>query len=167
MSGSTENRASGASEKAGGQGAAFTWNVAQRMLPLVGRIVGDVLQHRRSLTRMHLEKNRLDRNRRSLTWPERSRRYQLDEEIAAEERKMREALAELEALGVALIDPRFGQVGFPTVVNDRSAFFSWRPGEDGPQYWHFADDTDRRPVPSVWTKPAERRRGSARPGPRP
>jgi hypothetical protein len=167
MSGSTENRAPGASEKSGGEGVAFTWTLAQRMLPLVGRIVGDVLQQRRSTARMHLEKNRLDRKRHSLAWPERARRYQLDEDIAAEERKTREVLAELEALGVVLVDPRAGQVGFPTFVNDRPAFFSWRPGEEGLLYWHFAADTDRQPVPSSWTKPAERRRGSARSGPRP
>jgi hypothetical protein len=167
MSGSTENRAPGASEKSEGQGVAFTWNVAQRMLPLVGRIAADVLQQRRSLTRMHLEKDRLDRKRRSLAWPERARRYQLDEDIAAGDQKLRELAAELESLGVVLIDPRAGQVGFPTFVNDRPAFFSWRPGEEGPLYWHFADDTERRPVPASWTRPPERRRGSARPGSRP
>jgi hypothetical protein len=166
MSGSTENRAPGASEKSGAQGVAFTWTVAQRMLPLVGRIAADVLQHRRTLTRMHLEKDRLDRKRHSLAWPERARRYQLDEDIATEERKLREVVAELESLGVVLVDPRAGQVGFPTFVNDRSAFFSWRPGEEGPLYWHFADDTERRPVPASWTRPTEPRARRSRSGPK-
>src|SRR5262249_14251605 len=165
MSGSTENRTPGAFEKSSGQGTTFAWAVAQRTLPLVGRIVNDVLRHRQALDGMHAEKARLDRNRHGLAWPERSRRYQLEEEIRAEEQQLREVQAELEGLGLTLLDSRAGQVGFPTVVNDRPAFFSWRPGEEGLSYWHFADDLERKPVPSSWTKPPEPRRRN-RQGPR-
>jgi hypothetical protein len=167
MSGSTENRTSGAFEQSRGLSATFTWPAAQRMLPLVRRIVADVLQHQRLLARMHAEKGRLDRNRRSLAWPARSRRYQLQEEIAGTEQDLKSTLGELEALGVVLVDRGAGQVGFPTFVNDRPACFSWRPGEEGLLYWHFADDPTRREIPVSWTKPETRRRGASRSEPRP
>ena len=44
-----------------------------------------------------------------------------------EEQNAVQARTELEALGLALIDPDLCQVGFPTMVNNRKAFFSWRP----------------------------------------
>jgi|SRR5579885_3568953 len=158
MNGSTENRTSGPSEKRSGHDVVLTWATAQRMLPLVRRIVEDIVGHLRDLARMRPEKDRLDRNKRTLAWPERARRYQLQEEIAAAERGLDSALAELDALGVSLIDADAGQVGFPTMVNSRRAFFSWRPGEDGLKSWHFEGEDERRPIPSHWARPVEARK---------
>jgi hypothetical protein len=163
MSGSTERRTSGASEKPGGPNVLFTWPVAQRMLPLVGQIVRQIREERQHLDRMQAEKEELDRLRKTLAWPLRSRRYQLQEEIGAAEQKMQSTLAELEGLGVTLVDVRTGQVGFPTTVNNRPAFFSWRCDEEALQFWNFAEDTnERRPIPASWMKaPEGRRRGSS------
>jgi hypothetical protein len=163
MSGSTEKRTSGAFEKAGGPNVLFTWPVAQRMLPLVGQIVGQIREEKQRLGRMHAEKEELDRLRRTLAWPLRSRRYQLQEDIAATEQDLQNALVELESLGVALVDILAGQVGFPTTVNNRPAFFSWRCDEEGLEYWYFAEETnERRPIPVSWMKsPENRRRGSS------
>ena len=58
------------------------------------------------------------------------------------ERTLGDALAEMEILGVSLLDSAEGRVGFPTVVNGRKAFFSWRPGDDGVRHWHFATEGD-------------------------
>ena len=91
------------------------------MLPLVGRIAKDIVQHHERLARMTPEYARLERNRRSLNWPQRSRRYQLEEEIAAAQGELRTVQAELEALGVVLLEPAVGLVGFPTMVNERAA----------------------------------------------
>jgi hypothetical protein len=124
------------------------------MLPLVGRIAADVVRHHDRLARLRPERIVLDSRRRSLDWPERSRRYELDEEIAAAERELAQARAELDGLGLALLHGPSGLVGFPTIVNDRRAFFSWRPGEEGPGYWNFAGDSERHPVPDSWTKPS-------------
>jgi hypothetical protein len=169
MSGSTERRTSGAFEKAGGPNVLFTWPVAQRMLPLVGQIVRQLRDESRRLDRMHAEKEELDRMRRTLAWPLRARRYQLQEEIAGVEHNLQTTLAELEGLGVALVDVEAGQVGFPTTVNNRPAFFSWRCDEESLQYWYFAEDTnERRPIPTSWMKSSEKsRRGSSgKPEPR-
>ena len=162
MSGSTENRTSGAFERAGGPNVLFTWPVAQRMLPLVGQITQDILRRQRSLAQLQLEKESLDRQRRTLAWPQRSRRYQIEEDLVAEEAALQRATAELEALGVGLLDSELGLVGFPTTVNNRRAFFSWHPGEDSIVSWQFAEEMVRRPIPPSWTKPTTepRRRGS-------
>jgi hypothetical protein len=123
---------------------------ARRMLPLVRHIIEDILHTRQELARKQPEQHRLDRQRHTLDWPARSRRYQLREEISAEERHLQEAQAELERLGVVLLDPAKGQVGFPTLVNGRRAFFSWRPSEEALRHWHFVGEKVRRLIPAAW-----------------
>jgi hypothetical protein len=154
MNGSTENTAHGASEKPGRREALFNLATAQGMLPLVRRIVADVLQQQHSLAQLHPEQNRLDRQRHTLSWPERSRRYQVQEEIATANQRLQEALVELANLGVVLVNAQEGQVGFPTVVNSRPAYFSWRPGEEQLRHWHHPEETVRRPIPASWAKSA-------------
>jgi hypothetical protein len=153
MSGFTENRASGASERSDGEPVILTWGAAGAMLPLVGRIAADVVRLHDRLARIGPEKERLDRMRHTLAWPDRARRYELQEEADALLKELQEAGAELETLGVALLHGPSGLVGFPTVVNDRPAYFSWRPGEERLAFWNYADDLIRRPVPTSWTRP--------------
>jgi hypothetical protein len=135
------------------------------MLPLAGRIAGDIVRHQEHLARLQPEMARLDRQRSTLAWPERARRYQLQEEIAAVEAELRQARAELEGLGLALLHAPTGLLGFPTVVNNRRAFFSWQPGEPALAFWNYAGDSVRRPVPESWTKPPKprSRRGKSKP----
>jgi hypothetical protein len=150
MNGSRENMASGAPEKPNRRGRVISLVTARRMLPLVQRIVTDVLSRQTSLDLLHPEQSHLDRNKRTLSWPQRQRRYHLREEIAGAEHGLEAALAELQELGVELLDPAVGRVGFPTVVNDRPAYFSWQPGEEGIQGWHFAEESKCRPIPPSW-----------------
>jgi hypothetical protein len=152
MNESTENRLPGASEKPGPRETTLSLTTAQSMLPLVRRIVDDILQDQKNLARLMPERNRLDRQRRDLSWPERARRYQIQEEVAGCERHLEEALAELANLGLQLLDGDEGRVGFPTVVNGRRAFFSWQPNDDGIVFWQFPDEARRRKVPASWTK---------------
>jgi hypothetical protein len=150
MNGSRENMASGAPEKPGRSGRVISLLTARRMLPLVRRIITDVLGCQAGLDVMQPERDRLDRNKRSLSWPQRQRRYHLRDEIARAEQALEGALGELQELGVVLLDPALGRVGFPTVVNDRPAFFSWHPGEETIQSWHFAQEAKCRPIPPSW-----------------
>jgi len=123
---------------------------ARKMLPLVQRIVVDLVHCQNRLESLHPRKDQLDRQRRDLTWPERQRRYALHEETNALERKVSETLAELELLGVAVVDPVLGRVGFPTLVNNRPAFFAWWPGEADISQWHFATELRCRTIPPSW-----------------
>jgi len=160
MNGFTEH-VSGASER-GGAERLLTWGESRAMLPLVGRVAKDVISQRQHLAELQPERDRLDGRRHHLDWPQRQRRYQIQEEIAACQKELRAVEAELEALGLTLLDADTGLVGFPTMVNNRQAFFSWKPDEDGLLYWNFADDTVRRPVPEDWTRPTRESTGRGR-----
>jgi len=155
MNGSTENRAHGASEKPGRRETTLSLATAASMLPLVRRILDDILHDQKHLAELMPEQNRLDRHRRDLSWPERARRYQIQAEVSATEQRLQESLSELAGLGLQLLDADEGRVGFPTIVNGRRAFFSWQPGDDGIDYWQFPDETTRRSVPASWRKSNE------------
>jgi hypothetical protein len=154
MSGSTENRAHGASEKPAPRETIFNLAEAHRMLPLVQRIVADILDHQRCLSQLTPEQERLHRERRVLNWSERSRLYAMREQLTAADLNLQETLAELGKLGVVIVDSEFGRVGFPTVVNGRRAYFSWQPGEDNIHFWQFPEENNRRPIPVTWLKSA-------------
>ena len=125
-----------------------------KMLPLIRRIAADLLASRDELISLRGEVIRLERQRKGLNWPERNRRYVLQDTLNDAERRARSFVIELENLGVAVIDGETGQMGFPTIVNNKLAFFSWLPGEDTVTSWHYdGDETRRRPVPEAWYKP--------------
>jgi hypothetical protein len=154
MSGSTDNRASRAADNPPGKSKVFDLALARRMLPLVLRIADDLILSQKQLAGLLPEQEQLDRQRRTLAWPERSRRYRLREEIAACEQSSLQALEELEDLGLVLLDMELARIGFPTVVNNRRAFFSWQPREDGILYWNYAGDDHRQTIPVSWLKQA-------------
>ena len=163
MNGFAERRTSETSGARRGREELLTWEAASAMLPLAGRIAGDIVQHVESLTRFVPEKADLDARRQELDWPGRHRRYELQREIARLEEEMRQVRAELESLGVVLLDAASGLVGFPTIVNEQRAFFSWKPGESCLAYWNYLGHSERHSVPPAWTKQG----WEVRPGRRP
>jgi hypothetical protein len=162
MSGSIENQTPGASERSGATDRVLTWHASRAMLPLVGRIARDVADLHARLGRLRPELAQLESNRVHLDWPKRRRRYQLEEDVRAAEAELRAAAAELDLLGVALLDEAAGLVGFPTLVNERRAHFSWRPGEEVLGFWSYAGETARHAVPEEWALP-RRERGRSKP----
>jgi hypothetical protein len=124
----------------------------QKMLPLVQQIVADILRRHRELDRLNPAQDRLERQKRVLTWQQRKERYLLQEEIALHDRAVQDALEELQNLGVVVLDGEEGRVGFPTLVNNRAAYFTWRHGEDGLNSWQFAEENVARPIPPAWLK---------------
>jgi hypothetical protein len=154
MNGSTEHRAPDAGEQLDSQQVVLNLGTARRMLPLLRRVVADILEQQSLLSRLGLEQETLDHERHSLQWPARQRRYQVHEEYAASRRHLEEVTAELEVLGVAMIDPAKGLVGLPTVVNGKLAYFSWQPSEATIQFWHFPGEISRRAIPATWNENA-------------
>ncbi|MFM8271090.1 MAG: DUF2203 domain-containing protein [Gemmata sp.] len=155
----TPNRASNSAGKPRKKEVTLDLATARQMLPLVRSIVTDAVSARRALNRLAPEHERLDRQRRDLVWQERQRRYQVIDEIAAAEKAWVAAVAELNGLGVTLVDDESGEVDFPTKVNGRTAAFSWLMGEDALRHWHYSDEESRRPIPADW----EDKSGSAAP----
>jgi hypothetical protein len=152
MSGSKGFRTPDASDKPERGEINLSLRTVHRMLPLVQRIVDDVLVTQKALARLQPEERALDRQKRELTWPQRQRRYQLKEELAQTDLHLQGALSELRELGVVILDGDQGRVGFPTMVNNRRAYFSWHPGEEGLHSWQFADEDTSRPIPLAWLK---------------
>lgn len=152
MNGSKGYRASDAGEKPDRGEVVLSLKTVQRMLPLVQRIVEDFLKGQKAMERLLPEEEILDRKKRTLDWPERQRRYRLKDELASVECSLQGAREELDGLGVVMLDSDLGRVGFPTMVNNRKAFFSWQPGEETLHSWHFAEETMCRPIPPAWLK---------------
>ena len=151
MSGKPE-RAAGARGKSRRKMQPVDLPTVRRMLPLVQRIVSDLVQDHKELNRYTLEQEGLDRNKRELSWPERERRYTVQGEVPRLQSRLEDEQRELDQLGAVLFGSADGRVGFPTVVNGRAAFFSWQLGEDAVNYWHFDGESARRPIPTNWNE---------------
>lgn len=118
----------------------FSIDEANAMLPLVRSIVTDISDVFRSVTGRRADLHRLLR-RGALTSGS-----LYDDEIAESRSDLQEEYdriwlyrEELESLGVLLRQSEEGYIEFPTTVSGRDAFFSWRIGEEGIQYWRHAD----------------------------
>lgn len=115
----------------------FTVEQANRTLPLVRRIVEDIV-------------------RDYAIWQERVRDFELAQAVARAdapapevERLQREAqglaaeiaafVAELESLGVEFKGFDQGLVDFPAVLGGRDVYLCWQLGEPAVQYWHDRD----------------------------
>src|SRR5580704_13989015 len=109
MNGSKGNAAFNASEMPERRDIVLNLNTARRMLPLVQRVVGDILADRKTLDRLQPEQDRLDRHRRDLVWQERQRRYQVHDEVSVIERHLSASLDELGTLGVTMLEPDTGR----------------------------------------------------------
>jgi hypothetical protein len=122
-------------------------NTARRMLPLVQRIVTDIVHDAEELDRYTFEQEGLDRNKITLSWPERQRRYAVQTEVTRLQLRLDESRRELDSLGAILVSRSKGSIGFPTMIHGRAAYFSWQLGEDGVNFWHFDGENTRRPIP--------------------
>lgn len=125
----------------------FTVEQANRTLPLVRRIVEDVVaQYRRWQDRVReLE---IVGAGRSETNPV-PRADELEREIQELASEIAGFERELSALGIRLTDHAIGLVDFPSLVGGREVFLCWRIGEPAVQYWHDkeAGFAGRRPLP--------------------
>lgn len=146
------NRASGRTDKSRRRAKPLDLNTARRMLPLIQRIVSDIVQDNDELGRFAFEQDGLDRDKRNLNWTERQRRYTVQGEVSRLRSRLDEEQKELTELGAVLLNPALGQVGFPTLVNNQPAFYSWQLGEEGVNFWHFDGESTRRPIPPHWTE---------------
>ncbi|MBI3821610.1 MAG: DUF2203 family protein [Planctomycetes bacterium] len=152
MSGSRSYPTSDASESPERGEVVLSLKTVHKMLPLVQQIAQDIVDSHAAMSRLHPEEERLDRDRHSLDWPGRQRRYEIKEDLARADKSLEVAHAELRDLGVNVLDDLLGRVGFPTLVNNRRAYFSWVLGEDGLHTWRFADEDVDRPIPVSWLK---------------
>ena len=112
----------------------FTVDQANRTLPLVRRIVEDIVRDHRRWQEAIVELDLLVSGvRADLPNP---RAIALEREIQAVARDIDAFQGELEALGIQLKDRRIGLIDFPSEMDGRQVLLCWRLGESSVQYWH-------------------------------
>ncbi len=112
----------------------FTVDHANRTLPLVRRIVEDIVrEHRRWQEAIVALDPLVSGTRADRPDP---RAVALEREIQAIARDIDQFQRELESLGIQLKDRRIGLIDFPSEMDGRRVLLCWRLGETSVQYWH-------------------------------
>jgi hypothetical protein len=115
----------------------FSVDEANKTLPLVRRIVEDVVRQHRLWREKILE---LDLVASSARADEpRDRAEQLEQEAQALAREIDGYQRELDELGIQLKDRRMGLVDFPSEIGGRRVLLCWRLEETEVQFWHDED----------------------------
>jgi len=124
----------------------FTVEQANRTLPLVRKIVEDVVEQHRRWRETILELDLVASTAR-VDAP-RERGEELERQALALARELDGYQRELEDLGIQLKDRRLGLVDFPAEIEGRMVLLCWRLGETEVQFWHELDSgyTGRQPL---------------------
>ena len=114
----------------------FTPKEANQTLPLVKRIVSDILNAGQQIRTLSSEIGaRAEEDPRTIRLMD----------------QLEELFEELESLGCSYKDWNFsvGLVDFPAVINGEEVFLCWRSDEDGLKYYHEIDAgfTGRKSIP--------------------
>jgi len=115
----------------------FTVEEANRTLPLVRKIVEDVVRQHRVWREKILELDLVASSSRADE--PRERAEQLEREAQALAREIDGYQKELDELGILLKDRRLGLVDFPSQLAGRRVLLCWRLGEAEVQFWHDED----------------------------
>jgi hypothetical protein len=115
----------------------FTVEDANRTLPLVRRIVEDVVRQHRLWREKILELDLVASSSRADE--PRGRAEQLESEAQSLAHEIDGYQHELEELGILLKDRRMGLVDFPSEIAGRKVLLCWRLGETEVQFWHDED----------------------------
>ena len=138
----------------------FTVEQANRTLPLVRRIVEDVVREHRRWQEKILELELVASTAAApaapvapdtpLPTPTDERAAALERDAMAIAREIDVFERELEELGIVLKDRRLGLIDFPGELDGRRVWLCWRLGEPAIQYWHDLDSgyAGRQPLPA-------------------
>ena len=128
--------------------ACFTVEDANRTLPLVRRIVGDVVRDYWRWQEKIREFEEVAANRIVGEPNEDADRLEIEAQQLA--RDIDGYVAEISELGVQMKGFDTGLVDFPGEIDGRPVLLCWQLGEESVQYWHEenAGFAGRRPLPS-------------------
>lgn len=115
----------------------FTVDHANRTLPLVRKIVEDVVREHRRWQESIVELDLLA-SAAAADMPD-PRVVQLEKKIQRIAREIDAFQAELESIGIQLKDRRIGLVDFPSELDGRRMLLCWQLGEPSVQFWHEVD----------------------------
>ena len=131
------------------KGKIFTYEEAQKTLPLVEAIARDVMDRYATL-RARLKELRIGRDA-FLAATSTDPRRDLPPDIADIVDDLRTYVEELENLGCFLKDPEIGLVDFYGEVEGEIVYFCWRYGEERIRYYHglHAGYSGRKLIPAA------------------
>lgn len=115
----------------------FTVEQANKTLPLVRKIVDDVVRQHRRWRETILELDLVASTARADD--PRERAEELEHTAQALAKEIDGYQRELEELGIQLKDKRLGLVDFPSEIGGRPVLLCWRLGEPEVQFWHEVD----------------------------
>ena len=117
-------------------------NETNRMLPLLRRIVGDIMDHWNLIISKRAELEALetlpDEGPNS---PQNGTLHEVKQELNAMIDKINQYIKEVEGLGCFVEEFKRGIINFPTLYHGRKVFLCWHPGEEGVLHWHELDET--------------------------
>ena len=108
----------------------FSLEEARRTLPLVQRIVADIVRVHEAMRETYLEAEALVQAER------REEAETLQDALQELAHERGEFIAELDALGVELKDPASGLIDYPARYEDRIVYLCWKLGEETISHWH-------------------------------
>jgi hypothetical protein len=113
----------------------FTVDEANRTLPLVRRIVTDIVAAHAELVELIKEYGHID--------PELSRlkekRLEMEQDMREHTDLINNYIEELEKVGAFFKGPEEGLVDFYSLLDERPVFLCWKLGEGQVEYWHELD----------------------------
>ncbi len=129
--------------------ASFTVEDANRTLPLVRRIVGDLVRDYWRWQEKIREFEDVAANRMLGEPNEEADRLETEAQQLA--RDIDGYVAEIREIGVQMKGFGTGLVDFPGEIEGRPVLLCWQLGEESVQYWHEGDAgfAGRRPLPST------------------
>jgi hypothetical protein len=117
----------------------FTVEEANKALPLVRMIVGDIVRQYRVVEDLQQRLSMVSKDRRkSATDPYSEELAQSQAELDAEEQKLTSYIEELKRLGVEFKGPD-GLCDFYSIKDGREVLLCWRLGEPMVAHWHDLD----------------------------
>jgi hypothetical protein len=116
------------------RGKVFSIEKANRTLPLVRRIVQDVVTTWGQLRSLRDQlSDSMDKN-------------VIERDLEQQSRRMEQLQSELQRVGCELKDPGIGLVDFPGRHQSRDIYLCWKLGEDQVAHWHELHAAGSRPV---------------------
>jgi hypothetical protein len=118
---------------------------ANRMLPLLRQIVGDIMSYWEKIIEKRTQLECLEKGLRpdgrapALKDPEAIQRLKFELNYLID--KINHYIREVEELGCFVEEFKRGIINFPSLYNGRKVFLCWGPTEECVQYWHELDET--------------------------
>ncbi len=115
---------------------------ANRMLPLLEKIVSDLMGAWSDIIQRRTELELIDKGQSKLTVDAANERKQdLKIELNALIDRINGYIREVEELGCFIEEFKRGVVNFPSLYMGRKVFLCWKPTDESVQYWHELDES--------------------------